>query len=88
MKNLLLVTIFAAMTFSLFAQGFVDPKRGSKSDSCQAEKPCTKCDSLMGLCKTAADSAKVQRYLRSKTIQESTSHNPMVLYGTGKENKK
>ena len=86
MKNLLIV-IFAVMAFSVYAQGYVDPKKG-KSDSCQAEKTCIKCDSMLSLCKTAADSAKVQRYLHSKTIQERTRHNPLVLYETGKNNKK
>lgn len=79
MKNLLLVTISAAMVFSVYAQGYVAPTKSGK-DTCECVS-----DSLLGLCKTAADSAKMQRYLRSKTIQECTSHNSMVLYGAGKE---
>lgn len=79
MKYALLATMFAAMVFSVYAQGYVAPTKSGK-DTCECSS-----DSLLGLCKTAADSAKVQRYLRSKTIQKSTSHNPMVLYGAGKE---
>ena len=87
MKKVLSATMIMALSFGVYAQGYVNPTK-AKKDSCQAEKPCAKCDSLLSQCKTAADSAKVQRYLHSKTIQERTRHNPLVLYGAGKNNKK
>lgn len=76
MKKVLFALFITAITFSVYAQGYVAPTKSGK-DTCVCVS-----DSLLGLCKTAADSAKVQRYLRSKTIQECTSHNSMVLYGS------
>lgn len=89
MKKALILSVITAMSFCLYAQDFVSKDKVKNDTCCQTGKACMKVrtamdDSLFSQCKTAADSAKICRYLHSKSIQDITKTNPLVLNGKGK----
>ena len=87
MRKYVVLSLLALLAIITDAQGIVTPVR-AKMDSCLTGKPCARCDSLLGLCQTARDSAKVCRLVHGMNLRNSTERSPLVLYGHQSKNVK
>ena len=87
MRKCVVLPLLALLVIFSDAHGYVDPVR-AKTDSCLTGKPCARCDSLLGLCQTARDSAKVCRLVHGMNLRNSAGRNPLVLYGSQSGNVK